>query len=118
MHVALFNRAEKLIEYAESYDLEASAFPRYQSLRYAAEERGPAWEAYYGPTPFAFPTPEEEAAAKKAAERQALFSELAKLDAKAIRPMRAIAAGIGTKADEDTIAEIESRCAEIREALA
>jgi hypothetical protein len=118
MHVALFNRAEKLIEYAESYDLEASAFPRYQSLRYEAEERGQGWEAYYGPTPFAFPTPEEEAEAKKAAERQALFSELATLDAKAIRPMRAIAAGTATNSDHDTLAAIEVRATQIREALA
>jgi hypothetical protein len=117
MHVALVNRSEKIIEYAESYDLEASAFPRYQSLRYEAEERGPYWEAYYGSEPFAFPTPEEEAAAQKASERQALFAELAALDAKAIRPMRAIGAGTATQADRDTLAAIEARASDIREAL-
>ena len=53
-----------------------------------------------------------------AAERMAIISELGSIDANAIRPLRAIAAGTATQADRDTLATLEARAAEIREALA
>ena len=57
-------------------------------------------------------------AAALAVERAAIISELGSIDAKAIRPLRAIAAGSATQADRDTLAALETRATEIREALA
>ena len=118
-HIALINREKRLIECAEALELEYSATCSARLLGYEAEARGDGWEVY-GPAdkPFAFPTPEEEAEAAKAAHRSELVAELGSIDARAIRPLRAIAAGSATQADRDTLAALEARAAEIREALA
>ena len=118
-HIALINRAQRLIECAEALELEFSAKCSARLLGYEADSRGDGWEVY-GPAdkPFAFPTPEEETAAAKAAHRSELIAELSTIDAKAIRPLRSIAAGSATQADRDALATLEARAAEIREALA
>ena len=118
-HIALINRENHLIEAAEALELEFSATSSARLLRYEAEARGDGWEVY-GPAdkPFAFPTAEEEATAEAASHRAELIAELSTLDARAIRPLRAVAAGTATQADRDTLSALEARAAEIREALA
>ena len=118
-HIALVNRAKRLIECAEALELEFSAKCSARLLGYEADSRGDGWEVY-GPAdkPFAFPTAEEEAEAARLAHRAELIAELSTLDARAIRPLRAVAAGTATQADRDTIAAIEARASEVREALA
>ena len=59
-----------------------------------------------------------QTAAAKAQRRLDLISELSTIDAKAIRPLRSIAAGSATQADRDALAALEARAAEVREALA
>ena len=118
-HIALINREKRLIEAAEALELEFSATSSARLLRYEAEARGEGWEVY-GPAdkPFAFPTAEEEAEAARLAHRAELIAELSTLDTRAIRPLRAVAAGTATQADRDMIASLDARAAEIREALA
>lgn len=60
LHVALYNTTTKLYYYAESYELESSAWSRYNSFTYAVEQNnadptvmGPGvWAAYWGDKPF------------------------------------------------------------------
>jgi len=59
--------------------------------------------------------PEPTEAEKREAERRQDMAELQTLDFKAIRPMSAICAGIGTEKDEEILKDIETRKVELRE---
>lgn len=62
-------------------------------------------------------TDEEIAEQEKQAQKADLVSQLAALDLKTIRALRAIQAGQGTQADTDKLAELEAQAAEIRQQL-
>lgn len=59
------------------------------------------------------PSPEELAAAS----RSRALADLAELDARAIRPLRAIAAGTATDVDRAELGRIEAESAELRKGL-
>ena len=52
------------------------------------------------------------------ATRAALLAELAAIDTATVRPLRAVLAGSGTDADQERLAELEAKAAEIRAKLA
>ena len=64
------------------------------------------------------PAPPEPTAEQVEAARVAgIRVQLDDLDRKAVRPLRAIAAGTATDADRTTLAEIETQAAELRESI-
>ncbi len=73
-----------------------------------------------GPLPHGFsttpppPTPEE----LKERRKQEILTELARLDAESVRPLRAIASGEGTEYDVKKLAELDKKAAELRAELA
>lgn len=62
-------------------------------------------------------TDEEIAQREKEQHRKELLAELDAIDLKTIRSMRAIAAGTGTEADGEKLAELENQAAQIRQEL-
>ncbi len=78
-------------------------------------------EAYLAEHPEALvpePVPPEPTAEEREAQRVAgIRSSLAELDAKAIRPLRAIMAKVGTIEDEEALTAIEAEAATLRESL-
>ena len=70
---------------------------------------GSVWEKGYAPA-----EPEEH---KKGIRREQIIKEMTELDLKAIRSLRAKAAGTATEEDNIILAEIESKMAQKREEL-
>lgn len=62
-------------------------------------------------------TEEEQQAKAKESRKKEIIAELAELDLKCIRPLRAIQAGTGTQDDEEKLAEIEDQAEQIRQQL-
>lgn len=71
------------------------------------------WQAAH-PAPVAVVDPEEEARWQRENELAEIDAELAELDLKALRPLRAIAAGTDTPTDRARLAEQETRAAALR----
>ena len=61
--------------------------------------------------------PEEPEDEKKRKRRQQIINQLAELDLKVIRSLRAIQAGAGTDADREFLTSIESQAQELRAEL-
>jgi len=61
--------------------------------------------------------PEPTEAEKRESEHQQIIAELNSLDFKAIRPLCAIGAGMGTEKDKEVLKDIEVRKVELREKL-
>lgn len=74
-------------------------------------------QAYNGSWYLFGKAPQESEEEKKAKRRTEILAELSALDEKAVRPMRAIASGVGTDEDREFLLNIETQAEELREEL-
>ena len=119
-HVALYSEALHEPEAVESYTDPARAADRYDMLRIEASRRGGDWRAYKGDKAFAWPTPEEIAAAKKAEEIAKIQRKLSALDSILPRHVEDLYEATGkypSGIDPDKATEAAASKAELRAAL-
>ena len=118
MRITIVSDSLKAIEGDDGELDDKAADFRARCLALECQARGGDWRVVATSEPFAFPTPEEIAAREKEAEKGRALAELSAIDAKAIRPLRAIAAGTAKKADTEALAALDARAVELRAALA
>ena len=105
---------EKIVLVADTREeLENNKFMAFEKV----EELADTYELYDGEYITTAEAAAKRAEAEKAAQIESLKKELDTLDLKAIRALRAIAAGEGTEADSSKLAEIEAQAAVVRQQL-